>query len=240
MELSQVEENYIKAIYAECQVQPDAQTSTNALAQRLTLKPATITAMLIKLRERKLILYERYGKVRLTASGKKVALQIVRRHRIWEMFLYTKLGFAWDEVHEVAEQLEHIQSDKLTERLDRFLGYPQFDPHGDPIPDAQGNLISVKRKLLSEVEPGYKYRVVGTQDASDTFLKYMSQIGMGIATEFLVQERVEYDSSLIIFLDKKEITVSAKFCHNVWVCNCNSCNMHSKTKCEFVGVYGNR
>lgn len=238
MDLSQAEENYLKAIYVLCQVQPETHTSTNVLAQRLSLKPATITSMLIRLRERKLILYERYGKVRLTTAGKKVALQIVRKHRIWEMFLYTKLGFAWDEVHEVAEQLEHIQSEKLTERLDRLLGYPQFDPHGDPIPDAQGNLIIVKRKLLSEAEPGFKYRVVGTQDASDAFLKYMTQLCMGIGTEFHVRERVEYDNSLIVFLDKKEITVSAKFCQNVWVCDCFSCNNHNITACEFVQVYG--
>ena len=124
MTLSQTEENYIKSIHILTQEEPEG-TSTNAVAEKLIIKPATVSAMLIKLKDKKLIHYEKYGKIRLTTLGLKTAMQVIRKHRIWELFLVDKLGFAWDEVHEVAEQLEHVQSEKLVDKLDALLGYPK-------------------------------------------------------------------------------------------------------------------
>ena len=151
--LSLTEENYIKAIF-QIGTTPESNVSTNALADSLQTKPATVSDMIKKLSHKKLIFYEKYKGVTLSASGAKEALKIIRKHRLWEVFLVNHLNFKWDQVHEIAEQLEHIKSSELVNRLDNFLGNPTIDPHGDPIPDANGQVQLGPSKLLSE-RPGF-------------------------------------------------------------------------------------
>lgn len=216
MTLSQTEENYIKAIHTLSQDEAEG-TSTNAVAEQLALKPATVSAMLIKLKDKKLIHYEKYGKIRLTTAGLKTAMQVIRKHRIWELFLVDKLGFAWDEVHEVAEQLEHVQSEKLVDRLDALLGFPKVDPHGDPIPDKDGKMPVVNKRQLSDIAPGKLCKVVGTKDTSPAFLKYLTQMQIELSTRIKVLELIEFDSSMMLDVNGKKITVSNKVADNLWV-----------------------
>lgn len=218
MELSQTEENYIKAIYGLSERSDNFDTSTNEIAARINTKPPTVSDMLRKLTAKKLISYQRYKKVQLTKTGKQVAIQIIRKHRLWEVFLHSKLQFSWDEVHEVAEQLEHIQSEKLIKRLEEFLGFPQYDPHGDPIPNADGELKASKRAMLSEMNTGITCQVVGVKDSSTDFLQYLQQINVGIGTKVKVLEKIAFDSSLIVSFKKgHHTTVSKKFADNVLV-----------------------
>ncbi|HMG16278.1 MAG TPA: metal-dependent transcriptional regulator, partial [Saprospiraceae bacterium] len=165
MHLSIVEENYLKAIYKILEFSTEP-VSTNALAERLEIKAATATDMLKRLSEKELINYIKYQGVTLTDLGQQKALYIIRKHRLWEMFLVEKLSFSWDEVHEVAEQLEHINSSKLIDELDRLLEYPTVDPHGDPIPSAEGTIAPPNRTSLSQFEPGSLIKVSGVKDHS--------------------------------------------------------------------------
>lgn len=214
--LTYTEENYLKSIYHLEISSEKSETSTNHIADHLAIKPATVTSMLKKLKEKKLIAYERYGKVSLSKSGKKIALQIVRKHRLWEVFLVNKLEFTWDEVHEVAEQLEHIQSSKLIEKLDFFLDYPGFDPHGDPIPDTRGVVHEVSRMTLAEAQVGKTYKVVAVKDTSSDFLQYLMQLHITLSTRIKVISKIEFDRSLLILVDnKKEISVSQKFSQQI-------------------------
>ena len=218
MQLSFTEENYLKAIYTLSERNQSFETSTNKIAERINTKPPTVTDMLRKLTEKKLVTYEKYKKVRLTKAGKQVAILIIRKHRLWEVFLQNKLQFAWDEVHEVAEQLEHIHSEKLITRLEKYLGFPKYDPHGDPIPSANGELSKTQRTTLSEVEEGKSCQVVGVKESSTLFLQYLQQKNVGIGTKIKVIEKIAYDGSLMISLKKgQQLTVSKKFSDNVLV-----------------------
>lgn len=154
----------------------------------------------------------------MTKTGKQVAIQIIRKHRLWEVFLHSKLNFSWDEVHEVAEQLEHIHSEKLTQRLEEYLGFPHYDPHGDPIPSANGELKEPKRFMLSEIGVGYTCQVVGVKDSSTDFLQYLRQMDVGIGTKVKIIEKIAFDNSLVVSFKKgRESTVSKKFADNVLV-----------------------
>jgi DtxR family transcriptional regulator, Mn-dependent transcriptional regulator len=216
--LSFTEENYLKALLRLNLHGGKAEAGTNELAALLGVKPATATDMLKKLKEKKLIDYEKYGKIRLTKAGRSSAIEVLRKHRLWETFLYDKLDFTWDEVHEVAEQLEHIQSAKLIERLDKFLGYPQADPHGDPIPRASGEIPSVPRVLLSEVKEGESCQVAAVKDSSTIFLQYLRQLSITIGTKLKVIEKIPYDGSMSIQIGKSEkATVSQKFAESLLV-----------------------
>ena len=218
MQLSFTEENYLKAIYTLSERNQSFETSTNKIAERINTKPPTVTDMLRKLTEKKLVTYEKYKKVHLTKAGKQVAILIIRKHRLWEVFLQDKLQFAWDEVHEVAEQLEHIHSEKLITRLEKYLGFPKYDPHGDPIPSANGELSKTQRTTLSEVEEGKSCQVVGVKESSTLFLQYLQQKNVGIGTKIKVIEKIAYDGSLMISLKKgQQLTVSKKFSDNVLV-----------------------
>jgi DtxR family Mn-dependent transcriptional regulator len=218
MKLSQTEENYLKAIYTLSERSDTSDTATNEIAERIQTKPPTVSDMLKKLTVKKLVTYEKYKRVQLTNQGKKLAIQIIRKHRLWETFLHDKLNFSWDEVHEVAEQLEHIQSEKLTERLDQYLGFPKYDPHGDPIPTAAGELRDSKRYMLSAIEPGSTCQVVGVKDSSSSFLQYLQQINVGIGTKIKVVEKISFDQSVVITFKKGlQTTVSKKFADNVLV-----------------------
>src|SRR5687767_14276235 len=164
MKYSSSKENYLKAIYHLQQA--DGVVTTNVLAKELHTKPASITDMLKKLKAQKLLLYEKYQGFRLSNEGKKVAVQIIRKHRLWEYFLVEKLHFGWEEVHEMAEELEHISSRKLVDRLDEFLGYPKTDPHGDPIPDSQGKLAMKQQISLAELPLNVTAEVSNISDQS--------------------------------------------------------------------------
>ncbi|MES2649371.1 MAG: metal-dependent transcriptional regulator [Bacteroidota bacterium] len=217
-QLSFTEENYLKAIYSLSERSASFDTSTSEIAEKIQTKPPSVSDMFRKLTEKKLITYEKYKRVQLTKTGKQVAILIIRKHRLWEVFLHDKLHFAWDEVHEVAEQLEHIHSEELILRLEKFLGYPKYDPHGDPIPSSNGELRPNQRATLSEVEVGRQYQVVGVKDSSNVFLQYLQQINVGIGTKVRVIERIAFDDSLKISLKKDQpLTVSKKFSDNVLV-----------------------
>ena len=216
--LSFTEENYLKALlHLTLEVEHVNEAGTNQLASYLGVKPATATDMLRKLKEKKLISYEKYGKISLSDEGRKKALEVLRKHRLWETFLYEKLEFSWDEVHEVAEQLEHIQSHKLVDKLDKFLGFPEYDPHGDAIPDAQGNLKPSFKKTLSEVEEGNSCRMVAVKDNTVAFLKYVSQLNLAIDTPIKVLARQPYDGSMEILINDSKTVVSQKFAENILI-----------------------
>lgn len=218
MQLSHTEENYIKAIYALSERSESFDTSTNEIALKINTKPPSVTDMLRKLTAKKLVTYHRYKKIQLTKTGRQVAIQIIRKHRLWEVFLHEKLNFSWDEVHEVAEQLEHIHSEKLTQRLEEYLGFPKYDPHGDPIPSANGEMKEPKRLMLSEIEVDNTCQVVGVKDSSTAFLQYLQQINVGIGTKIKVLEKIAFDHSLVVSIKKgSQTTVSKKFADNVLV-----------------------
>ncbi len=208
MPLSITEENYLKAIYS-LNTGVDCRASNQLIAERLDVNPASVTDMLRKLDEKRLIDYNRADGAKLTKEGLKQAIKTIRKHRLWETFLVNRMNFKWDEVHEVAEQLEHIQSDKLLDELDKMLGYPKFDPHGDPIPDSTGKMTVVKTRPLSEAEVASKVKVVSVTDNSTAFLKYLDKQGIGLNDTLVIKEIVEFDKSLLVELKgKKEVFLS--------------------------------
>lgn len=200
-QLTLTEENYIKAIYSIQHRNESGEVSVNEIAERMQTKPATVTDMLRKLSEKELIHYEKYKKIQITNKGLDAALQIIRKHRLWETFLYDKLNFSWDEVHEVAEQLEHIHSQKLIDRLDDFLGHPEFDPHGDPIPNAKGELPASSTLPLGEMSLNQQGEIVAVRDTSPAFLQQLERMGLQIGTKLSVQEKMPYDKSVLIQLE---------------------------------------
>ena len=215
--LSFTEENYLKAIYRLSDGGSKA-VSTNAIAETLNTKAASVTDMVKKLSNKNLISYEKYYGVRITRQGKSAALLVVRKHRLWETFLVEKLNFSWDEVHEVAEQLEHIKSALLIEKLDSFLGHPSVDPHGHPIPDKNGKIQELKYIQLSQVEPRRKVYIRSVTNGSPSFLQYLSKIGVYIGAAVSVLEKIEFDGSLEIMLDgKKKVFVSRDAADNLMV-----------------------
>jgi DtxR family Mn-dependent transcriptional regulator len=173
--------------------------------------------MLKKLREKDLVKYERYGKIDLSASGRQTSVGLIRKHRLWETFLYKHMRFTWDEVHEVAEQLEHIRSPKLIEELERFLGFPKTDPHGDPIPDSEGRIVTRPKVLLSSLGKGRRCRLLSVDDGSVAFLKYVSEIGLALSSEIEVVELREFDGSMSIRYDGREQNISQQFAQKVFV-----------------------
>lgn len=226
--LSTTEENYLKALLQLTLEQSDkAKAGTNELAAQLGVKPATANDMLKKLKEKQLINYEKYGKSSLTTDGKKRAIEVVRKHRLWETFLYEHLGFTWDEVHEVAEQLEHIQSPKLIDRLDQFLNYPSFDPHGDVIPAASGEMKIPAKKTLNEEEIGHQCKMVGVKDNSATFLQYVDKVGLRMNHPIKVLSRQPYDELIEIEVNGQKSSVSPRFAENI-VIVCNDCELQKK------------
>ncbi|MEZ0007326.1 DtxR family Mn-dependent transcriptional regulator [Flavobacterium sp. 28YEA47A] len=210
------EENYLKTIY-HLTTASDSEVSTNAIAEKMETKASSVTDMLKKLAEKGLVNYKKYQGVSLTEEGKLAAKMIVRKHRLWEVFLVEKLGFSWDEVHDIAEQLEHIKSEKLINKLDDFLDNPTEDPHGDPIPDREGRIIKIEKQLLSELSENQFGICVGVKDTSSEFLKYLDkqEIALGSKIEFLSKE--SFDLSLRIKVNGKELTISNKIASNLFV-----------------------
>jgi DtxR family Mn-dependent transcriptional regulator len=215
--LSSTEENYMKALLRiTSEQEANGEAGTNQLALKLNVRPATATDMLKKLKEKGLVDYRKYGKISLTETGRTIATGIIRKHRLWETFLYKKLGFRWDEVHDVAEQLEHIQSDKLVEQLDKFLGYPQFDPHGDAIPGADGEFAPGKFPVLADTERGTTCVIVSVKDNSSEFLQYLSQLGLVIGSSLTVVDRFDFDGSMALQVGQKTVSISQKVAENIY------------------------
>jgi len=210
------EENYLKAIFHLTTV-ADAEISTNAIAEMMETKASSVTDMLKKLAEKDLVNYKKYQGVSLTDIGRLSAKMIVRKHRLWEVFLVDKLNFAWDEVHDIAEQLEHIKSEKLINELDDFLGNPTEDPHGDPIPDAQGRMAKMDKQLLSDLAISQIAICVGVKDSSAEFLKYLDKQGIALGSKMEIISKESFDLSLIIIVDSKELTISNKIASNLFV-----------------------
>ena len=202
MPASSTVENYLKAIYRLSEGGLKA-VLTNEIAESLKTKAASVTDMIKKLSNKNLISYEKYYGAKITRHGKSHALTIIRKHRLWETFLVEKLHFTWDEVHDVAEQLEHIQSPLLIEKLDEFLGYPTADPHGHPIPDKDGKVQSLKLIPLSESHVNKKIIVRSVKDGSPSFLQYLSKIGIYIGAKIVILDKVEFDRSLEVQIDQK-------------------------------------
>lgn len=211
------EENYIKAIY-KLSANGTQEVNTNAIADALDTRAASVTDMLRKLSGKGIADYVKYRGVTLTEKGERVALQIIRKHRLWEVFLVEKLKFNWDEVHEVAEELEHINSDLLIKRLDEFLGYPKFDPHGDPIPSEDGEINVKQQKLLAEMEVNESGIVVGVNDSQPLFLQYLDKMGIYLGAKMKVIDKIPYDNSLEINLEnKRNLVVSSEVARNIFI-----------------------
>lgn len=211
------EENYLKAIFKLSKL-GSKKVSVKAIADSLGNNPASVIDMLKKLTEKKLINYDKTGGAQLTDLGANAALQIVRKHRLWEVFLKEKLDYSWTEVHEIAEQLEHIKHVDLADRLDKYLGFPEYDPHGDPIPDSKGKLPSASKMTLSEITSGKQCRVVAVKDTSVDFLKYLQQLSIGIGTVLKVIEKISFDGSVMIEIGENEkVSVSKKFAESLLV-----------------------
>lgn len=210
------EENYLKAIY-HLTANLDGEVSTNAIAVMMETKASSVTDMLKKLADKDLLNYKKYQGVSLTENGKLAAKMIIRKHRLWEVFLVEKLDFSWDEVHDVAEQLEHIKSEKLINKLDDFLGNPTEDPHGDPIPDAQGRIVTIEKHLLSELQANQSGICVGVKDNSSDFLKYLDKQEIGLGTKIEVMAKETFDLSLKIKVSGTEFAISNKIASNLFV-----------------------
>lgn len=210
------EENYLKAIY-HLEIISNKGISTNAIAEKLETKASSVSDMIKKLSEKEVIIYKKYQGVTLTNFGKKTAANIVRKHRLWEVFLVEKLNFSWDEVHDVAEQLEHIKSPKLIQELDAFLGFPTHDPHGDPIPDTDGNLKVLEKSLLATLSKNESGICVGVKDSSAEFLQYLDKKGITLGKQLTVLEKEDFDDSLFIQIDGKKLSVSNKIATNLYV-----------------------
>ena len=211
------EENYLKAIY-HLSTGNNSVVSTNQIAEITNTKAASVTDMLKKLAEKKLINYIKYQGVTLTEAGKNAAVNIVRKHRLWEVFLVEKLGFKWDEVHDIAEELEHINSESLINRLDDFLGNPAADPHGDPIPDRSGTIHQKKLVRISDLHQDQNGMISGVSEHSSVFLKLLEKIGLTLGTKIRVAERIEFDGSIMLIVnDHAERTISREVAKNILV-----------------------
>jgi len=214
---SQTEENYLKAIF---KLSGDEQNSvsTSAISNSMNTSAASVTDMLKRLSEKGFINYAKYKGVTLTENGQKLATNLTRKHRLWEVFLVNKLQFSWDEVHDMAEELEHIKSNELINRLDKYLGFPRFDPHGDPIPDADGNIQERKQILLSEIEEGEHGVLVGVNEHTTPFLQYLDRLELGLGAHVSIIEKFAFDNSMKIKLNKeKELILTSEVSKNLFV-----------------------
>jgi DtxR family Mn-dependent transcriptional regulator len=211
------EENYLKAIYSIAENSPDT-VLTKVVADHIKSKPSSVTDMIQRLSAKKLVDYKKYKGVTLTKTGRQKALQVIRKHRLWELFLVKHLNFSWDEVHDIAEQLEHVKSPILVDRLDAFLNFPIRDPHGDIIPDEKGKLRVDHAHHLSEMKKGKACVVTAVKDSSSEFLNFLDNAGIALNTELKIVDVIPYDRSIQVLIDgKKKLTLSEKVCNNLYV-----------------------
>lgn len=214
--LTIAEENYLKCIFKRSEKSAEA-VATNTIAEAMHTKAASVTDMLRKLSDKELVHYQKYRGVRLTDQGAQVAKRLLRSHRLWEVFLVDKLDFTWDEVHELAEELEHIRSDKLMEKLDKYLGYPQYDPHGDPIPDKHGNINYPSQTTLKELLEGDTGIVVGVLDSSVPFLQYLDKVKIELGTTVAVIHHFDFDGAVQCRIGQRELTMSEQVARNLYI-----------------------
>ncbi len=213
---SHSEENYLKAIF-HLGSEGTQEVSTNAIARDIKTQPSSVTDMMQRLSEKGLVNYRKYKGVSLTDLGRDTALSIIRKHRLWEVFLVEKLNFSWDEVHDVAEQLEHIKSEKLVNLLDEHLGFPQYDPHGDPIPGKDGNYPSRDKQLLSQLPEQAQGVCIGVKDSSASFLKYLDRNKISLGDKIRLLEREDFDNSLLIAVGDRKIKVAHQIASNLYL-----------------------
>lgn len=214
--LSQAEENYIKAIYS-LDTESKGVVSTNLIANKMQTKASSVTDMIKKLSEKELIKYKKYQGVKLSDKGRKTAISIVRKHRLWECFLVEKLNFSWDEVHDIAEQLEHIKSKALIDSLDAFLEFPSYDPHGDPIPDKEGFIFKRKKVSLSSLSPQDETVLLGVKDSSDEFLRFLSKKNIAIGDSIKIIGYELFDKSMEVVIKGRELTITDEVAKNLLV-----------------------
>lgn len=217
IELTKSEEDYLKAIFQLVLDSDNEKVGNNQLADYLNISPASVNNMVKKLKLKKLLKSERYAKLQLTDSGRDIAVGLIRKHRLWETFLSKYLNFTWDEVHDVAEQLEHVKSPKLINELDRFMDFPKKDPHGEVIPDAEGNYRAFEKVTLASLDSGTICKLISVNDGSVEFLRYVSEIGLALSSEIKVLEKRSFDNSVKIEFNDSIETVSQKFADNVFV-----------------------
>ena len=210
------EENYLKTIF-HLERKLNSDVSTNALAERMQTRASSVTDMMQKLADKKMLVYKKYKGVQLTEKGKKAAAYVVRKHRLWEVFLVDKLKFDWDEVHDIAEQMEHIKSVELIKRLDVFLGHPDFDPHGDPIPDKEGNIKKAEKRLLSELIKNQTGICVGVKESSPEYLQYLDKKKISIGTKINVLGKEFFDGSMMIQVERDQFFISKQIAENLYV-----------------------
>jgi DtxR family Mn-dependent transcriptional regulator len=217
MAISFTEENYLKVIHRLSEATSE-DISTNAVAELMQTKAASVTDMLRKLAEKGWVNYQKYQGVRLSVEGEKIALSIVRKHRLWEVFLVDKMGFNWDEVHEIAEQLEHIESDQLINKLDEYLGFPKTDPHGDPIPNKEGILPELAYSHLSEIKATKTCKLMGVAQDSAVFLQLLTKLNLSLGAKLDIQEINEFDRSIFVSInDASPIFISHEVAKNILV-----------------------
>lgn len=210
------EENYLKAIY-HLSKHGNVSVSTNAIAQKMETKASSVTDMIKKLDEKELVNYVKYQGVNLTEKGRLAATSVIRKHRLWEVFLVNKLNFSWDEVHEVAEQLEHIKSEKLINELDALLDFPTHDPHGDPIPDKDGNFKKTEKIMLAKAKEFDVCTCVGVNDSSAQFLKYLDKNNIALGTSIKVISKEPFDESMVIEVNGIKLAISKLISNNLYV-----------------------
>jgi len=211
------EENYLKVIYHLAEQTNNVQT--NAIAEQIQTKPASVTDMIKKLAEKGLVDYIKYQGVTLTEKGRQTAIDIVRKHRLWEVFLVDKLNFKWDEVHDVAEELEHIKSVDLIERLDEFLGFPKSDPHGDPIPDKNGRFAKTQFIKLIELKIGDSGTITGVSQHTSAFLKHLEKLGLTLGKQIEISDVTDFDGSVEILVNEKQINISREVAKHILISN---------------------
>ncbi|OJU78874.1 MAG: iron (metal) dependent repressor, dtxr family protein [Bacteroidetes bacterium 47-18] len=207
---TQIEENYLKALYHISLHNEGGKISVNELSRHLNIKMPTVNSMMKKLSEKGYVTYVSYKPIKLTPTGKLTAALIVRKHRLIEMFLVQEMGFGWEEVHDIAEQMEHIQSPKFFEKIDELLHYPKFDPHGSPIPDADGQVVSLNAVQLSECAPGRTVRLVGVRDSSEEFLQYLTGKHIKIGTKIKITGKEDFDGTMYCEIGKAAQLVFSK------------------------------
>lgn len=210
------EENYLKSIF-HLSGKDNKRVATNDVAENLATKASSVTDMIQKLSDKKLIKYEKYKGVLLTPKGRKIAASIVRRHRLWEVFLVDKLNFSWDEIHEIAEELEHVGSDKLIEKLEEFLGFPKKDPHGDPIPDKDGKMDHHKDFTLADLEIGETGIIVGVKEHSTEFLQYLDGVKLILGAKISIKKIFEYDKTIVAQVGNNELMLSERVGKNIYI-----------------------
>ena len=209
------EEDYLKCLYHLQQGKKNV--STNEIANYLSMKPSSVSDMLKKLAEKKCVNYLKYKGSSLTKKGKLIALSVIRKHRLWETFLVSKLGFSWSKVHNIAEQLEHVNSEELIDKLDHFLAYPQIDPHGDPIPQKNGTIAELNQKLLSELKHGEEGIITGIKKGTPSLLNFLDQKNIKLGDQIQLISILEFDQSAEVIIHEKAINLSEKICSNLLI-----------------------